>query len=584
MSNAQSEFIWSLKLQVRSLTNQVEAFKSGSRYQRMISDIRALERELEQQKKSYENELSHAHAQTVTVRNMWFRVFEDLQKEHKAELTDRDRMIASLQKRILEVERQRDEALTKVTEQRKELYNVKTELEEEKGKNLKLKAQINRDYENSGVPSSMSPNHKKIPNSRKSTERKPGAQPGHKGHPRKRQEPTRTVFLPPPEEIASDPDFKKTEKTIRKQVVNLRCSLEVIEYAADVYRNSSTGERKHALFPDGVINEVTYGGTVRAFLFMLTQDGCMSIDKACGFLSDLTGGKLKVSKGMASKLAKEFADKTEDERKEAFADLLLNPYLHTDFTTARVNGQNKQILVCATADGGTALFFARDHKGHEGLIDTPVEHYQHTLIHDHDKTFYSYGSNHQECLAHILRYLKDSMDNEPERTWNTQMHRLIQEMIHYRKGLGTEDDLDAAKVREFEDRYREVLRKAREEYEYEPPSAYYREGYNLYKRMDEYMSNHLLFLHDKNLPYTNNLSERLLRPVKRMQRQAVTLRSMDNLHYRCQSMGTLVMMRNRQAENLYDSVIEIFDKRTPAALGSTSLIHQGSDDKPTCEQ
>jgi len=59
---------------------------------------------------------------------------------------------------------------------------------------------------------------------------------------------------------------------------------------------------------------------------------------------------------------------------------------------------------------------------------------------------------------------------------------------------------------------------------------------------------------------------------------------MDNLHYRCQNMGTLVMMRSRQAENLYDSVIEIFDKRTPAAWVDTSIIRQGSDDQSTCEQ
>ena len=47
----------------------------------------------------------------------------------------------------------------------------------------------------------------------------------------------------------------------------------------------------------------------------------------------------------------------------------------------------------------------------------------------------NYGAQHQECLAHILRYLKDSMDNEPERTWNKQMRSLIQEMIHFRKGF-----------------------------------------------------------------------------------------------------------------------------------------------------
>ena len=69
-----------------------------------------------------------------------------------------------------------------IVEQRRELYEVKTELEEEKGKNLKLTAQINRDYENSSKPSSQSPNHKKISNSREKSGRRPGGHLGHKGH------------------------------------------------------------------------------------------------------------------------------------------------------------------------------------------------------------------------------------------------------------------------------------------------------------------------------------------------------------------------------------------------------------------
>ena len=43
------------------------------------------------------------------------------------------------------------------------------------------------------------------------------------------------------------------------------------------------------------------------------------------------------------------------------------------------------------------LYFFREHKGHEGLKGTPVEQYQQTLVHDHDKTYYNYGADHQEC-------------------------------------------------------------------------------------------------------------------------------------------------------------------------------------------
>ncbi|GEA36703.1 hypothetical protein [Enterocloster clostridioformis] len=52
------------------------------------------------------------------------------------------------------------------------------------------------------------------------------------------------------------------------------------------------------------------------------------------------------------------------------------------------------------------------------MAGTPVEDYQGSLIHDHEKTFHRYGCGHRECLAHVLRCLKGSMENEPERKWN----------------------------------------------------------------------------------------------------------------------------------------------------------------------
>ena len=54
------------------------------------------------------------------------------------------------------------------------------------------------------------------------------------------------------------------------------------------------------------------------------------------------------------------------------------------------------------------------------------------MVHDHEITFYKYGNAHQECLAHVQRYLKDSMENEPSLTWHRRMRELIREMLHYR--------------------------------------------------------------------------------------------------------------------------------------------------------
>lgn len=75
--------------------------------------------------------------------------------------------LKKMEKRALDAEKQRDDALDKAKEIRLQYYETAAELEEERGKKLKLRAQINRDYENSSIPSSKSIKRKKIANSRK---------------------------------------------------------------------------------------------------------------------------------------------------------------------------------------------------------------------------------------------------------------------------------------------------------------------------------------------------------------------------------------------------------------------------------
>ncbi len=67
------------------------------------------------------------------------------------------------------------------------------------------------------------------------------------------------------------------------------------------------------------------------------------------------------------------------------------------------------------------------------------------------------------------------------------------QMVHYRNGIDETTGFDEKTVMSFEERYDSILEEAREEYEYIPPSKYYREGYNLYRRMAKYRSSHLVF-------------------------------------------------------------------------------------------
>ena len=317
-----------LLCRLKAAQTRIKELESGERYIHLQElhqkEYMAYERKL----RRLTQDLAAAHRETIRVRNYWFQVLEDMQRELEQAKRKAEQELKKMEKRALDAEKQRDDALDKAKEIRLQYYETAAELEEERGKNLKLRAQINRDYKNSSIPSSKSIKRKKIANSREKTGRKPGGQPGHPGHRRKKQEPTQPVILlPAPEKVLEDSDFKKTGRTIIKQMAGFQVYLNVREYHADVYYNTKTGKRVHAAFPAGVVDEVNYDGSIRAFLFLLNNDCCVSIDKSRRFLSDLTGGKLNISKGMVSKLSREFALKTVPERRTAYADMLLSPVM-----------------------------------------------------------------------------------------------------------------------------------------------------------------------------------------------------------------------------------------------------------------
>ena len=554
-SNTVFEYVTNLQYKVKSLTSRVQSFESGEKYVSMCEEFERQLAAKDQKIKKHKLEIAKARAETVTIRNNWLRVIDDLQAEHSKEMRKDGRTIKALEERALRAEKRVDELKDENLALMRECYAAKTELEEECAKNQKLIAQINRNHENSSIPSSLKPNRKPITNNREKSGKAPGAQLGHEGHGRKKQIPTKVIEPPSPDEYVNNPDYEPTGRIIRRQLVGLKVLPYTEEYAAAEFKNKKTGRFVYADFPAGVENDVNYDGSVKAFAFLLNNYCNVSMDKTREFLSDLTGGSLQISKGMICGLGKEFSGKSKAEQSEAFLNLVAAPVLHVDFTSAKVNGKNVNVAICATPQ--EAAYFAREHKGHKGIKDTPAELNPNTLVHDHDRTFYSYGQLHQECLIHILRYLLDSIQNEKSLTWSTQMRELLREMIHYRNSLKPDEDLDPIKVKAFEERFRQILDIADLEYEYEPPSKYYMDGFNLKERLREFREAHLLFLHDKNVPADNSLAERLLRIFKRKQHQVMSFRSFKSLEYLCQSLTMLAHLSKDEA-NLYESASHIF--------------------------
>ena len=267
--------------------------------------------------------------------------------------------------------------------------------------------------------------------------------------------------------------------------------------------------------------------------------------------------------GMINGLCREFSLKSRQEQDELFRALLDAPVMHVDGTVARVNGNNNNVVVCS--NGVATMYFARENKGHAGIKGTPVETFGGILVHDHEACFYGYGSDHQECMVHIERYLKDSIENEKGLTWNSRMLELIREMIH-ENNTAPAEGIAEEKISEFEVRYDSIVQTAAEEYGDTPPSDYYRDGYNLYLRMAKYKHNHLLFLSNPLVEADNNLCERKARILKGKINQAISLRSFEQLAYFCECLSVVDHFATDGENNLYQSIKEVFKKPKPAEM------------------
>lgn len=517
---------------------QLAAFESGEKYLRIIEEckkareadartIRRIEAELEKErqerKKSFE---------------LWYSTSLELAEKYD--------------KLMLKHRELHDKYIKKC----RESYALKTKLQKEQEKANYLKNKSKKDYRNSSLPSSMSPNHETIHNSREKTGRKPGGQPGHEHHGRKEHKASKIIVIPPPDEYQDVSRYAATGRVIKKQKVSVRVVTDVVEYVTPEYRDKKTGQRVHAEFPEGLKEDVTYDSSVKALAYMINNDLYTSIDKTKVFLEEVTHGELSLSTGFICGLSKEFSEKTEEEREEIFRHMMDSEVMHSDFTFSRVSGKQASVIITATKDA--VLYQERTKKGDEGVKGSPVENYVGILVSDHETALAKHGSKHQECLAHILRYAKDGVENEPDKTW----HGLLCEWIG--RSVSYWEDIDKGKQKykkkeagQLIDELKGILDKAREEYEYDPPSRYFRSGYNTYKRMTEEFEDYVLFLKNPQVPPTNNLAERCARKIKRKGHQVIAFRTEAGFGFFCDGKTIIETARNR-GENIYDAVVRCF--------------------------
>ena len=170
-----------LMCRLKAAQRRNKELESGERYIQLEElhqkEYNVYEHKIEKLKK----ELADAHKETIRVRNYWFQVLEDMLREFEKAQKRSAQELRKMEIRALNAEKQRDDALDKAAVFRHQFYEAASRLEEEQGKNLKLRAQINRDYENSSIPSSKSVRRKRSQTTGKKQAEDQAGSPATKG-------------------------------------------------------------------------------------------------------------------------------------------------------------------------------------------------------------------------------------------------------------------------------------------------------------------------------------------------------------------------------------------------------------------
>ena len=187
-----------------------------------------------------------------------------------------------------------------------------------------------------------------------------------------------------------------------------------------------------------------------------------------------------------------------------------------------------------------------------------LKKYTGILAHDHETALYHFGTGHEECNVHLLRYLRKNTE-ETKNSWSGEMAELLGEMNRERKELleQKKSSFPEEMLLRYERKYTELLAKGREENRDTGHAYAKKEEKKLLNRMEKYRDNHLLFLYDFSVPFDNNMSERDLRKVKNREKMAGGFRKESGNEMYC-AILTVIETLKRRKMGLIENLKKLF--------------------------
>ena len=469
-------------------------------------------------------------------------------KSGRKEIASLNSEVKSLQKENSRLKTELDTVKAENAALREENNSLRKENQLLRDDNERMKRTLNNNSTNSGLPPSSDPLGKapNTYNSRKPTKKKAGAQPGHKGKHISKAEVEKKI-----QEGRMEHRLEEIGTPGNRYVTRYRLDLEVKTVATEI--RIYADENGKFEIPKEYRADVSYGETIKAIAAFLYSEGVVSNDRICLFINSLSQDTLGISTGSIYGFCRRFSKNCSQLRPILEETLLNSEVICTDSTVITTNGKQTYIRNLSTND--CVLYYGCEKKDLEALGKIRVlKEYAGTFIHDHETSMYHFGTCHGECNVHLGRYLQKNTE-ETGHSWSHHMDQFLRGMDHARNERIRSGDtvFTDEQLARYESRYDELIVEGREANQKTKGRKAKKEEKALLNRLEKYKTNHLLFLHEFEVPFSNNMSEKDLRLCKNREKMAGGFRNGDGRQMYCDIISFVETVK-RKKKNIFESI------------------------------
>jgi transposase len=388
----------------------------------------------------------------------------------------------------------RDELIDRVLEQHAEIEA------------LRLKMEKNKKPPTNSSNSSQPPSKDQKPNRPKDKRKKRHGPPrGHVKYERKMvANPDHVVEMKPEVCAECQADLSQATATLKdvNQITELPIAkAEVIEVRQYEMKCPCCGKKQIVQPPEGLEMERCFGSRLEATVVYYRQEQHMSYQRTEKALSDLHG--VKLCEGSIDKIMQRGGQEALQQTQAIVETVQQSAVVHSDETGSRVDGDNWYQWVFSSAKA--VLHVARFDRSVDVIKEVMGNHEVDVWVSDcYSAQIKAPARERQLCMAHQLRNLQAVIDLYPQAFWPKAMQVVFRSAIHL------EHERDSLSPGEFNTRIKRLEKLCDRLLERLPQ---YPDEKRLIKRYRKHRQCLFVFLHRKDVPPTNNVSERYLRPT-----------------------------------------------------------------------